>query len=155
MLEIAAAAAACSQAFAGVKYLCEQGKDAHQVMSQIATWYSSASDVLYQADQKQHKVPFLKKVVFSKSVESEAIKAFAASQSVKAQQKAILEIINLHYGADGLSEFRALKAKIKREREEQVYKQLELRRNVADLALLVFLCSVLAGLIFLIASLES
>lgn len=153
MLEIAAAAAACSQAFAGVKYLCEQGKDAHQVMSQIATWYSSASDVLYQADQKQNKVPFLKKVVFSKSVESEAIKAFAASQSVKAQQKAILEIINLQYGADGLAEFRALKAKIRREREEQVYKQMELRQNIADAALVALLLGILTGLImFIIAN---
>lgn len=153
MLEIAAAAAACSQAFAGVKYLCEQGKDAHQVMSQIATWYSSASDVLYQADQKQNKVPFLKKVVFSKSVESEAIKAFAASQSVKAQQKAILEIINLQYGADGLAEFRALKAKIRREREEQVYKQMELRQNIADAALVALLLGILIGLImFIIAN---
>lgn len=153
MLEIAAAAAACSQAFAGVKYLCEQGKDAHQVMSQIATWYSSASDVLYQADQKQNKVPFLKKVVFSKSVESEAIKAFAASQSVKAQQKAILEIINLQYGAEGLAEFRALKQKIRREREEQVYKQMELRQNIADAALVTLLLSILTGLIvFIIAN---
>lgn len=150
MLEIAAAAAACSQAFAGVKYLCEKGSDAHQVMSQIATWYSSASDVLYQADRKQNKVSFLKKVVFSKSVESEAIKAFAASQTVKAQQKAILEIINLQYGADGLAEFRALKAKIRREREEQVYKQMELRQNIADAALMALLLSILTGLILFI-----
>lgn len=150
MLEIAAAAAACSQAFAGVKYLCEQGKDAHQVMSQIATWYSAASDVLYQADQKQNKVPLFKKVVFAKSVESDAIKAFAASQSVKAQQKAILEIINLQYGAEGLAEFRSLKAQIRREREEQVYRQIELRKNIADGLLMVVLLSVLTGLILFI-----
>lgn len=153
MIDPITAAAAATQAFAGVKYLVEQGKEAHQVMTQIATWYTSASDVLYHADRKQNKVPLLKKIVFSKSVESDALKAFAAQQSVKAQQKVILEIINLHYGGDGLAEFRQLKNKIKRERQELVYAQIELRDKVLS-GLLVFfmICVVVGTTIFIVAA---
>lgn len=129
MIDPVTAIAGATKAFAMVQGMVQAGRSVEDTMGQIATWYGHASDVLYQ-EQKASKVSPFKKVVFSKSVEAEAIKAFARKKKIQEQQREIMLMIRYAYGDDGLREFRELKRKIVKQREDTVYRQQELKENM-------------------------
>jgi len=141
MIDPVTAIAAASKAYAMTKAMVEAGRSVEDTMTQLGTWYGHASDVLY-ADKKARSTNPFKKVVFSKSVEAEAAKAFAAKKKLQAQQKELLSMIGMVYGKDGLDEFRALKRQIAAQRERDVYRQQELKETMLE----SFLVVVLAGL---------
>ena len=82
MIDPITAIAGATKAFAMVQGMVQAGRSVEDTMGQIATWYGHASDVLYQ-EQKASKVSPFKKVVFSKSVEAEAVKAFARKKKIQ------------------------------------------------------------------------
>jgi nitrogenase subunit NifH len=129
MIDPITAIAGASKAFAMVQGMVQAGRSVEDTMGQIASWYGHASDVLYQ-EQKANKVSPFRKVVFSKSVEAEAVKAFARKKKIQEQQKEIMLMIRYAYGDDGLREFRELKRKIVEERQDTVYRQQELKENM-------------------------
>jgi len=141
MIDPVTAIAAASKAYAMTKAMVEAGRSVEDTMTQLGTWYGHASDVLY-ADKKARSVNPFKRVVFSKSVEAEAARAFAAKKKLQAQQKELLSMIGMVYGKDGLDEFRAMKRQIAAQRERDVYKQQELKETIVE----SFLVVVLAGL---------
>ena len=151
MIDPITAVAAATKSYAMVKALVEAGREAHDVMSQVGVWYGHASDVLY-ADKKAKKVNPFKKLVFAKSVEAEALKAFAAKKKIEAQRKEIIELINLAYGAQGLEEYRDLRKQVLKERQEMVYAQQEMRETILSGILICILVAILFGLILFIAS---
>jgi len=141
MIDPVTAIAAASKAYAMTKAMVEAGRSVEDTMTQLGTWYGHASDVLYAEKKARSTNPF-KKVVFSKSVEAEAARAFAAKKKLQAQQKELLSIISMVYGKDGLDEFRAIKRQIAAQREQDVYRQQELKETFLE----SFLVVVLAGL---------
>ena len=151
MLDPISAAATATKAYGMVKALVEAGREAHDVMGQIGQWYGAASDVLYAEKKAKNPNPF-KRVVFSKSVEAEAVQMFALRKKMEAQQKEILNLINLAYGAEGLAEFRDIKKQIAREREDAVYRQIEMREQMMYGILILMLIGLLVPLIALIIS---
>ena len=151
MIDPITAVAAATKSYAMVKALVEAGREAHDVMSQVGVWYGYASDVLY-ADNKAKKVNPFKKLVFAKSVEAEALKAFAARKKIEAQRKEIIELINLAYGAQGLEEYRDLRKQVLKERQEMVYAQQEMRETILSGILIVIMFAILAGVVIFIAS---
>ena len=151
MIDPITAVAAATKSYAMVKALVEAGREAHDVMSQVGVWYCHASDVLY-ADRKTKKVNPFKKLVFAKSVEAEALKAFAAKKKIEAQRKEIIDLINLAYGAQGLEEYRGLRKQVLKERQEMVYAQQEMRETILSGILICILVAILVGLILFIAS---
>ena len=129
MIDPVTAIAGATKAFAMVQGMVQAGRSVEDTMGQIASWYGHASDVLYQ-EQKANKVSPFRKVVFSKSVEAEAVKAFARKKKIQEQQKEIMLMIRYAYGDDGLREFRELKRKIVQERQDTIYRQQELKENM-------------------------
>lgn len=146
MIDPVTAAAGAAKAFAMVKGMVEAGKSVEDTMGQIASWYGHASDVMYAERRAQNVSPF-RKVVFPKSVEAEAVKAFAAKKKIQAQQREIMMMIRYAYGDDGLQEFRAIKKQIVNERQRTVYRQRELRDKF--LAVIIALSGVVP-IVFLI-----
>ena len=151
MIDPVTAVAAATKSYAMVRALVEAGREAHDVMSQIGVWYGHASDVLY-ADQKAKKVSPFKKIVFAKSVEAEALRAFAAKKKIEAQRKEIIQLINLAYGAQGLEEFRDIRKQVVRERKEMVYAQQEMRETILSGILICIMVAMIVGLVLFIAS---
>lgn len=151
MIDPITAVAAATKSYAMVKALVEAGREAHDVMSQVGVWYGHASDVLY-ADKKAKKVNPFKKLVFAKSVEAEALKAFAAKKKIEAQRKEIIELINLAYGAQGLEEYRDLRKQVLKERQEMVYAQQEMRETILSGILICIMVAIVVALVLFIAS---
>tara|TARA_B100000497_G_scaffold123484_1_gene156237 strand:- start:1126 stop:1587 length:462 start_codon:yes stop_codon:yes gene_type:complete len=146
MLDPITAAATATKAYAMIRALVEGGREAHDVMGQIANWYGAASDVLYAEKKAKNPSPF-KRVVFSKSVEAEAVRIFSLRKKMEAQQREIIGMINLAYGAQGLQEFRDIRKQVAKERQDAVYRQIEMRENMLlSLAIFVLLV-VLSGII--------
>ena len=151
MIDPVTAVAAATKSYAMVRALVEAGREAHDVMSQIGVWYGHASDVLY-ADQKAKKVSPFKKIVFAKSAEAEALRAFAAKKKIEAQRKEIVELINLAYGAQGLEEFRDIRKQVVRERREMVYAQQEMRETILSGILIFVMVAIFVALVLFIVS---
>ena len=151
MIDPITALAAATKSFSVIKACVEMGKSAEDTMMQIGTWYGHASDVLY-AEKKARNVNPFKRVVFSKSVEAEAVKAFAAKKKIEAQRKELLSLIGMAYGKEGLNEYMDIKRQIARERQEEVYRQEEMMETLKTSGAIVVLMGIAASLISFILS---
>ena len=151
MIDPITAVAAATKSFAVIKACVEMGKSAEDTMMQIGTWYGHASDVLY-AEKKARNVNPFKRVVFSKSVEAEAVRAFAAKKKIEAQRKELLSLIGMAYGKEGLNEYMDIKRQITRERQQEVYRQEEMVETLKTSGLIVVLMGIAGYIISLILS---
>ena len=151
MLDPITAAATATKAYAMIRALVEGGREAHDLMGQIANWYGAASDVLYAEKKAKNPSPF-KRVVFSKSVEAEAVRIFSLRKKMEAQQREIIGMINLAYGAQGLQEFRDIRKQVAKERQDAVYRQIEMRENMLMSLAIFVLLVVLSGLIIMVVN---
>lgn len=151
MIDPVTAIAGATKAFSMVKAMVEAGKSAEDTMMQIGTWYGYASDVMY-AEKKAKNVNPFKRVVFSKSVEAEAVKAFAAKKKMEAQQKELIAIIGMTYGKQGLLEFRDIRNQMIKQRQDTVYRQEELREQLlAGFLTLVMIAIVVGTALFIVS----
>ena len=151
MIDPVTAIAGATKAFTLVKAMVEVGKSAEDTMMQIGVWYGHASDVLY-ADKKAKNISPFKRVVFRKSAQQEAIQAFAAKKKLESQQRELISMINMVYGAQGLQEFRDIRKQIVQEREDTVYRQQEMKEQMLA-SLMVFIgLGAISGLIIFIVS---
>ena len=149
MIDPVTAIAGATKAFTMVKAMVEAGKSAEDTMMQIGKWYGHASDVMY-AEKKVKNVNPFKRVVFSGSVQQEAMQAFAAKKKMEAQQKELLSIIGMVYGKEGLQEFRDMRKQIARERADTIYRQQEAKEQMlAGLLVLVAIAIVVGTAVFI------
>lgn len=151
MIDPVTAVAAATKSYSMIRAMIEAGRSAEDTMMQLGQWYSSASDVLYAEKKAQNANPF-KKLVFSKSVEAEAAKAFAAKKKIEVQQRELLSLIGMMYGKEGLAEFRDMRKQILKDRQTAVYRQAEMREQILQGCLIVILCGVMVFLVGLILS---
>jgi hypothetical protein len=91
-------------------------------------------------------------VVFRKSAQQEAIQAFAAKKKLESQQRELISMINLVYGAQGLQEFREIRKQIVQEREDTVYRQQEMKEAMVSSFSIMVLVAVLSGLLMFMFS---
>tara|TARA_R100001198_G_scaffold30260_2_gene15879 strand:- start:246 stop:569 length:324 start_codon:yes stop_codon:yes gene_type:complete len=104
------------------------------------------------AERKVKNVNPFKRVVFSGSVQQEAMQAFAAKKKMEAQQKELISIIGMVYGKEGLIEFREMKKQIAKERRDTVYRQQEAKEQMLAGLLVVLALAVVIGTAIFIAS---
>ena len=127
MIDPVTAAAGCAKAYAVVKGMVEAGRSVEDTLSQIGVWWGHYSDAM-ECDKKEPS-PF-RKVVFSKSVQAEALERFARQQKLRAQRREIVMLIKYTYGDAGLDEFRQLQKTITLERERTIYKQKRMKEKI-------------------------
>lgn len=151
MIDPVTAIAGATKAFTMVKAMVEAGKSAEDTMMQIGRWYGHASDVMY-AEKKARNVNPFKRVVFSSSVQQEAMQAFAAKKKMEAQQKELLSIIGMVYGKEGLQEFRDMRKQIAKERADTIYRQQEAKEQMLAGLLVLLAIAIVVGTAIFIAS---
>lgn len=151
MIDPVTAIAGATKAFTMVKAMVEAGKSAEDTMMQIGKWYGHASDVMY-AEKKVRNVNPFKRVVFSGSVQQEAMQAFAAKKKMEAQQKELLSIIGMVYGKEGLQEFRDMRKQIAKERADTIYRQQEAKEQMLAGFLVLLAIAIVVGTAIFIVS---
>jgi len=153
MIDPITAITAATAAFNGVKKLVHAGRELEDVMGQLGKWYGAAAD-LGRAESQRKNPPMFTKLFNSGSVEQEALQILVHKKKMEEQEKQLQDMLNVRFGYGTWKEMIELRRKIRKEREETVYRQMERRRaffeNCAIIFLIVFLFLIFGGLIWFI-----
>ena len=136
------ALATATTAFNLIKKGFQAGKDVESMYGQIGKWMGACSDVSYSA-KKASNPPIFKKLFAGSSVEQEAMDAFAAKKKAAAMEDELRSWINMVHGPNSWNELLKMQVKIRKDRQEQIYAQEELRRYILNIIGII-----LVGLVF-------
>jgi len=151
MIDPISAAVMAGKAYAGVRALIETGRSIEDTMTQMAKWQGYASDVVYASKKKQN-TGFLKKAVFSKSVEQEAAELFAARKRIENQRKELISMLNMAYGVEGVQQYRAIIKEVNDQRQQEIYAAQENKEITIQICMIFFMIGFASWLIAFILS---
>ena len=138
------AIAAASTAFSLIKKGFAAGRDVESMYGDIGRWMGACSDV-NQSVKMANNPPVFKKLFAGSSVEQEAMDAFAAKKKAEAMEEELRNWINLTHGPNAWQDLLKMQVKIRKERQETLYKQAELRRNMLQVVGIILLGIVFVG----------
>lgn len=132
------AIAAASTAFSLIKKGFAAGRDVESMYSDIGKWMGACSDVNHSVKMANNP-PVFKKLFAGSSVEAEAMDAFAAKKKAEAMEDELRSWINLTHGPNAWQDLLKMQAKIRKQRQETLYKQAEIRRNILQVVGIILL----------------
>ncbi len=140
MIDPITAISAATAAFNGVKKLVHAGRELEDIVGQLGKWYGAASD-LTRAESQRKNPPLFTKLFSGGSVEQEALEILVHKKKMEEQEKQLQDMLNIRFGYGTWKEMIELRRKIRKEREDTVYRQMEARRaffeNVAVILLVI------------------
>ena len=146
-ITIGAALTTASTAFAGLKKAFQAGRDIESMTGDLSRWMGAVSDI-DQKHKSAKKPPMFKKVFGS--VEQEALEAFAAKKKLAEQRYELEQFIKFSHGHAAWEELLGMEGKIRKARQEQMYRQQEIKdRLIEGIFVIVLLCTVV-GFIWLV-----
>jgi len=149
-ISITAAVSGATAAFNTIKSMIAAGRDMESCIGDVSRWMRMASDVDQAAKQAKNP-PLFKKLLSAGSVEEEALQAYAAKKKLEAQRQELKNFLNMSYGPQAWADLIQLEGKIRKQRQEAIYKQQEKRRQILEvLAVLTATMLVGAALLFII-----
>ena len=147
------AIATATAAFNAVKRLVSAGRELEDVAGHLGKWFTAASDI-FNAEQQAKKPPLFRRLIYSGSIEEEALNATVAKQRLMEQERELRSLIVLRYGESVYREMIQMRRSIREKREREVYRVQKRRRNIVEgiiiAVLLTILSAVLAWFIWLI-----
>ena len=149
MIDPITAIGAATAAFNGVKKLVHAGREIEDVVGQLGKWYGAAAD-LGRAETQRKNPPIFTKLFSSGSVEQEALEILVHKKKLQEQEKQLEEMLNIRFGFGTWREMIELRRKIRKEREETIYRQQERRRAFLEGIAVIFLTVFLFALIVFI-----
>ena len=143
-------------AFKGLKAAVEAGRELEDCMGQLSQWAGAIADL----DKSEELIKKKKNSLFrsllpanGKSIQAQAMEAFAAKRTAQKQREELRQLIQFTTGKHGWDEFIRMEAKIRKDRQEALYAEIERREKLKDLGLAalvsVFAIAVTAGIIAL------
>ena len=143
-------------AFKGLKAAVEAGRELEDCMGQLSQWAGAIAD-LDKSDEliKKKKNSLFRSLLPAngKSIQAQAMEAFAAKRTAQKQREELRQLIQFTTGKHGWDEFMRMEAKIRKDRQEALYAEIERREKLKDLGLAalvsVFAIAVTAGIIAL------
>lgn len=137
--------ATASTAFAAIKKGFAIGRDIESMASDLGRWMGALSD-LDQAEKEAKNPPIFKKLFAGKSVEQEAMEAFAAKRKAQQQRDELRQWMQFTIGASAWDELVKMEANIRKQRQETLYLQRERRRKFIEIAAIT-ICLILGSII--------
>jgi len=148
-LSIAGAIGVATKAFNTIKQGFAVGQDIDQMASQIGKWMSAVSDV-DQAEKEAKNPPLFKKLLYASSIEQQALEAYAAKKKFEQQRYELKQYLNLSFGPQAWNDLLAMEGKIRKERQEMIYKRKEFVHKVVNGIAITVLTLTIIGFIFLL-----
>jgi replicative DNA helicase len=153
MIDPITAIAAATAAFNGVKQLINAGRDLEDVAGQLGKWYGAAAD-LGKAEQQRKNPPLFKKLLSSGSIEEEALSIIIHKKKLAEQEKELASILDFRFGPGTWQEMIQIRRQIKKERDQKIYKQQELKQTIIDsivvLVGLIVSSSIVFGIVYMV-----
>ena len=148
---ISLAVGVASKAFSAIKQGFAVGRDLEQMSGDISRWMGAASDV--DNAEKQAKNPgVFGKVFGGGSIEANALQAYSAKKKLEEQRYELKMFLNLTHGPQAYEELLQMEGQIRKERQQTIYKQQQLRRQIGEGIGWIFLFMVVVGFFTLITS---
>jgi hypothetical protein len=143
-------------AFKGLKAAVEAGRELEDCMGQLSQWAGAIAD-LDKSDEliKKKKNSLFRSLLPAngKSIQAQAMEAFAAKRTAQKQREELRQLIQFTTGKHGWDEFIRMEAKIRKDRQNALYAEIERREKLKDLGIAVlvslFATAVTAGVIAL------
>jgi hypothetical protein len=148
MLDPVSALAIATSAFNLLKKGISAGRELEDMAGQLGTWFGAVSDVK-SAEEEAKDPPLFKKLIFSGSVEQEAMQALIARKKIEQQEKELRELIVWRWGVEEYTSMMRDRARIKDTRERALLNQ---RRKMRKLIQNVLTIIVLLGLVGIIVA---
>ena len=123
--------ATASAAFNAVKKGISVGRDIESMASDLGRWMGALSD-LDMLEKEAKNPPIFKKLFAGKSVEQEAMEAFAAKQKAQTQRYELQQWISLTLGRAKWDELLKMEGSIRKQRQETLYLQRQRRRKFVE-----------------------
>ena len=119
---------------------------------QLSKWYGAVSDFNY-ADKEVNSAGGFSKLLMKGSIEQMALDITMNKQKILEQEKDLRILIQYTYGQNVYNEMIELRRKLRKQREDEVYRKREFRRQVIEffavLLLIIVLAAFIGGLIYL------
>lgn len=142
-LTITACVSGATAAFNTVKQMISAGRDLESCIGDVSRWMKMASDV-DQAVKQTKNPPLFKKLLAAGSVEEEALHAYAAKKKLESQRQELKNFLNMSYGPQAWADLIQLEGRIRKQRQEAIYKQQEKRRQILE-GIAIFILVLLSG----------
>ena len=151
-VSIGVAMSTASAAFGGIKKAFQAGRDIESMTGDLSRWMGAVSDI--EQKEKSAKNPPIFRKVFG-SVEQEALEAFAAKKKLEEQRYELKTFIQFSHGHKAWDELLAMEGKIRKARQEQLYKRQEFKDRCIEGVFILFLICTIIGLGWLVWYLKS
>tara|TARA_B100001027_G_scaffold216972_1_gene195706 strand:+ start:4493 stop:4963 length:471 start_codon:yes stop_codon:yes gene_type:complete len=152
LIDPVSAFAVATTAYKTISQAVAVGQDFENVASQLGKWFTATSD-LRKAQDFNKRPPLFKKVFAGGSVEEEALELLIQEKKIQEMEKDLRTLLNYRYGHRTWEEMIEMRRKIKAQREKEVYRMIEWKRNileaVAVLMLIVLIGGTLLGITYL------
>jgi len=149
---ISLAVGVASKAFSAIKQGFAVGRDIEQMSGDIGRWMGAVSDV-DNAEKQAKNPPLFGKLFKAGSVEEAAMAAYAAKKKLEEQRYELKMFLNLTHGPKAYDELLQMEGQIRKQRQQTIYKQQQLRRQVGEGIAWLFLVIIIGSFILLLASL--
>jgi hypothetical protein len=120
-----------SKAFETIKSGFQMGRDLESMSGDLSRWMGASSDI-DQAEKQAKNPGVFGKVFGGGSIEAVALQAYAAKKKLEEQRYELKMFLNLTQGPGAYDELLAMEGKIRKERQETVYKQQQLRKQIGE-----------------------
>lgn len=138
--------AMASTTFKGIQTLVNQGAEIEAVAQKLGAWYGYASDIK-NAEKEAESPGIFRKLFDGQSVEQQALNSLIANKKLAEQEKQVRELIVWTYGVEAYQEMIMLRRKIKKQREEAIYKQRKRKQRILDGMIIILAIGIGVGII--------
>ena len=153
-ITIVAAISGATAAFNTIKQMVSAGRDLESCIGDVSRWMKAASDI-DQAEKQVKNPPLFKKLKGADAVQSEALQVYAAKKKMEAQRAELKQYLQITYGHQAWADLIQLEGRIRKERQEAIYKQQEARQKILEAIAIGVLGIVSFGIFFWIMWLAS
>tara|TARA_X000000950_G_scaffold7625_1_gene8353 strand:- start:492 stop:962 length:471 start_codon:yes stop_codon:yes gene_type:complete len=147
LIDPISAFAVATTAYKTISRAVAVGQDFENVASQLGKWFTATSD-LRKAQELNRKAPLFKKVFAGGSVEEEALELLIQEKKIQEMEKDLRALLNFRYGHKTWEEMIEMRRKIAKQREKDVYRKIEIQRQIIEIFAIVVMMGLISSSIF-------
>ena len=147
---ISLAMGVASKAFDAIKKGFSVGRDLEQMSGDIGRWMGAVSDV-DNAEKQAKNPPLFGKLFKAGSIEEAALSAYAAKKKLEEQRYELKVFLNMTYGPQAYEDLLKMEGQIRKERQQTIYKQQQLRRQIGEAITWLIVVAIIGGFCVLVA----
>lgn len=144
MLDPISAVAAATSAFNVIKKGIAFGQDLESMTKSLSKWYGAVSDFNY-AEQEVNNAGGVSKLLMKGSIEKMALDITVNKQKIREQENELRTLIQYTYGHSVYNEMIELRRKLRKQREDEIYRRREFKKQIIEFFLILLLICLIGG----------